>query len=162
MELISATHELLTNHGFLDHTLWFSLRSDINKELRQFDASIPRIMSVKDIAATVILHHLFLLPFLPLQDSVMGLAISPNPRTIPWMPKIPDGVNDLLVATIDALLAVPELVARLEARGVPTLLLGVNDTKALYHAHSLRVHGIITDRPEWARQELRKEFEHAQ
>jgi hypothetical protein len=85
-EIIEKVHQILTNSGKKHLIHWFSLSEGINKKLRQFDQTIPTVVSIPNAFKVLFQFHFGLLPFFHLDDAIFGITIEEvfNNRCLLW------------------------------------------------------------------------------
>ena len=74
LELIAKVKALLEKHGRVDNgaTVWFSLDSATNGNLRKSCSKLPTIVSVKEMLAIYMLYYTGLLPFCSIKADIFG------------------------------------------------------------------------------------------
>jgi glycerophosphoryl diester phosphodiesterase len=156
-ELVEEVHRMIIASGAKDRVFWFSLRDVINRKLKDFDPSIPRITGVIECLTSFLLYYMGILPFLSLNFSVFGITADELPYTRlrgeTALKAVPDWILKVVAFFVSGsppwLLASHGMISYMQRRGIPVWFMGVNETQHVDAALRLGANAVLTDKPKW-------------
>ncbi|KAL6476720.1 hypothetical protein MHYP_G00152190 [Metynnis hypsauchen] len=145
-ELIEKVSALVKKYDREDITVWASVKSDIMKECRKVNSSMPYMFTETRGLQLLLLYYTGLLPFVPLGESFLQYYL---PQVINRT-YIPDSAilrNRMVISLIEKLTLRKGLFQHLKDRGIQIHLFVCNEEQDIEAAFEAGATGVMTDYP---------------
>lgn len=145
-QLIKEVSDLVKRYDREGITVWASVSSRILKKCLKTNDALPHSFSVTRGVLLLLLFYTGLLPFVPLQESLLQFYL---PRVInrKFIPEKRILRNQLVVCLLEKMTMRRSLFKHLAARGIQVHLFVCNTDEDIHAAIALGATGVMTDYP---------------